>query len=112
MGQGRLLLAERFPQFRGLVARSREGELVARSKEGDQETGQVARSREGADEEAGPAVQLADLQGFWEMIFIQVARVSRVVAREDSRVYSKLVWKYITLSILKEIPVIPLLDSS
>ena len=59
VGQGRLLLAERFPQFRELVARSKEG----------------------AGQEAGPAVQLADLQGFWEMIFIQVARVVARVAR-------------------------------
>ena len=41
------MLAERFPQFRGLVDRSQE-------EQGDRR------------------VQLGDLQGFWEMIFIQV----------------------------------------
>ena len=47
VGQGRLVLAERFPQFRGLVDRSQE-------------------------EQGDMRVQLGDLQGFWEMIFIQV----------------------------------------
>ena len=56
VGQGRLVLAERFPQFRGLVDRSQE-------EQGDRR------------------VQLGDLQGFWEMIFIQVTVSLSVFAK-------------------------------
>ena len=51
MGEGRLLLAERFPQFRELVVRC------------------------AAREEAGRVV-LGDLHGFWDMIHIQVAALT------------------------------------
>ena len=51
MGQGRLLLAERFPQFRELVVRCAAREEASR-------------------------VELRDLHGFWDMIYIQVTALT------------------------------------